>query len=285
MPAYLESFKLADRSGLDTRKLWKVCLLATFVSVIVTFWAFLDLSYKWGGPGAWRGNLAYNVIERLLKQPAGADGTFVDFDGDGFSLQWVDGVFGGALAFDGADDWVEIPGVIVDTVDWSMGCWANPGEEQNTWANIMSSHVDFKGVSFETFDDTKNLIGVAMGNGETWGGGDFLEIAFNEWNHMVYTRSGDQAIWYLNGEIDSETTLDSDDPVVATTENFRLGNWILGGKGRVWNGSLDEGFIFERALSQDEIRDIMNNGVSGTATAVNPADKTSVTWGQIKSQY
>ena len=73
MPAYMESFKLADRSGLNTRDLWKVCLLATFVSVIVTFWAFLDLSYKWGGPGAWRGNLAYNVIERLLKQPVGAD--------------------------------------------------------------------------------------------------------------------------------------------------------------------------------------------------------------------
>ena len=73
MPAYMESFKLADRSGLDTRNIWKVCLLATFVSVIVTFWAFLDLSYKWGGPGAWRGNLAYNVIERLLKQPVGAD--------------------------------------------------------------------------------------------------------------------------------------------------------------------------------------------------------------------
>ena len=73
MPAYMESFKLADRSGLNTRNLWKVCLLATFVSVIVTFWAFLDLSYKWGGPGAWRGNLAYNVIERLLKQPVGTD--------------------------------------------------------------------------------------------------------------------------------------------------------------------------------------------------------------------
>lgn len=73
MPANMESFKLADRSGLNTRNLRKVCLLATFVSVIVTFWAFLDLSYKWGGPRAWRGNLAYNVIERLLKQPVGVD--------------------------------------------------------------------------------------------------------------------------------------------------------------------------------------------------------------------
>ena len=73
MPPNMESFKLADRSGLNTRNLRKVCLLATFVSVIVTFWAFLDLSYKWGGSGAWRGNLAYNVIERLLKQPVDVD--------------------------------------------------------------------------------------------------------------------------------------------------------------------------------------------------------------------
>ena len=73
MPAYLESFKLAEQSGIDTRQLWKVCLLATVVSIIVTFWAFLDLSYKWGGPGAWRGNLAYNAIERLLRQPVGTD--------------------------------------------------------------------------------------------------------------------------------------------------------------------------------------------------------------------
>ena len=100
MPAYLESFKLADRSGIDTRKLWKVCLLATFVSVIVTFWAFLDLSYKWGGPGAWRGNLAYNVIERLLKQPVGADGASLMSTAFGFifvlGVQSCDlGFFGG----------------------------------------------------------------------------------------------------------------------------------------------------------------------------------------------
>ena len=31
------------------------------------------LSSTWDGPGVWRGNLAYNVIERLLKQPVGAD--------------------------------------------------------------------------------------------------------------------------------------------------------------------------------------------------------------------
>ena len=73
MPVYLETFKLANWAGVDTRKLWKVCLLATFLSIFITFWAFLDLSYKWGAPGAWRGNLAYNAIASLLNQPVDPD--------------------------------------------------------------------------------------------------------------------------------------------------------------------------------------------------------------------
>ena len=77
MPFYLESFKLADRAKMDTRRLWKVLLLATAVGIFVTFWAFLDLSYKWGGPGAWRGNSAYTVMERWMSRPVETDATFL----------------------------------------------------------------------------------------------------------------------------------------------------------------------------------------------------------------
>ena len=94
MPAYLESFKLAERANvtagivaIDTRKLWKVCLLATFLSIAVTLWAFLELGYKWGGPGAWRGNLAYNAIARVLKQPTDPD--FAQLGATGFGIVFV----------------------------------------------------------------------------------------------------------------------------------------------------------------------------------------------------
>ena len=94
MPAYLESFKLAERTNvvqgnivIDTRKLWKVCLLATFLSIIVTFWAFLELGYKWGGPGAWRGNLAYNAIARVLRQPTDPD--FAQLGATAFGVVFV----------------------------------------------------------------------------------------------------------------------------------------------------------------------------------------------------
>ena len=94
MPAYLESFKLAERANvtagnvaIDTRKLWKVCLLATFLSIAVTLWAFLELGYKWGGPGAWRGNLAYNAIARVLKQPTDPD--FAQLGATGFGVVFI----------------------------------------------------------------------------------------------------------------------------------------------------------------------------------------------------
>ena len=89
MPAYLESFKLAERASIaiDTRKLWKVCLLATFLSIALTLWVFLELSYKWGAPGAWRGNLAYNAIARLLQQPTNPD--FAQIGATSFGLVFV----------------------------------------------------------------------------------------------------------------------------------------------------------------------------------------------------
>ena len=102
MPAYLESFKLAERASIvkgsiaiDTRKLWKVCLLATFLSIAVTFWAFLELGYKWGAPGAWRGNLAYNAIERALRQPTDPD--FAQLGATVFGLIFV--IVGTAIRF------------------------------------------------------------------------------------------------------------------------------------------------------------------------------------------
>ena len=77
MPFVLESFKLADRSRIDTKKLWKVMMLAVFFSLIVTFCTFLQLSYKWGGVGAWRGVSAYTVIERWTTRPIEADTRFL----------------------------------------------------------------------------------------------------------------------------------------------------------------------------------------------------------------
>ena len=73
MPYILESFKLADRAGMDTRKLGRVIMLSVVVSLILTSWTFLQFSYKWGGISEGRGIQAYTTIERWLVRPIEPD--------------------------------------------------------------------------------------------------------------------------------------------------------------------------------------------------------------------
>lgn len=207
----------------------------------------------------------------------GHDGRFV-----GGRVKWVDGKFGKGLEFT-QEGWAEMnASVVVDTVDWSMGCWVKPRDSQKNWANILSSHNALRGISFEQHDNDINRMGVAMGDGKTWGGAGFVKLRAEQWNHMVFTRKKRTGTWYLNGKMDNAKQMDSDNPVVASPSHFRIGNWVLGSRG--WNGIVDEAFIFERALSQEEIRTIMNQGLE-RARAVNPNGKVSILWGRIKTSY
>lgn len=84
MPFQLEGFKMAERSGINTRRLWKVMMLSVAIGVFLTFWAFLQLNYKWGGVGAWRGRSAYNTIQRWVTIPTTPDTSFLSATGFGF---------------------------------------------------------------------------------------------------------------------------------------------------------------------------------------------------------
>ena len=229
-----------------------------------------------------------SVVAMWLLDEGGGD-QIADTSGNGHNgrfvggrVKWVDGKFGKGLEFT-QEGWAEMNApVVVDTVDWSMGCWAKPRDSQKNWANILSSHNALRGISFEQFDNNVNRMGVAMGDGETWGGAGFVQLRANQWNHMVFTRKKKIGTWYLNGRVDNTKQMDSVNSVVASPSHFRIGNWVLGS--RNWNGIVDEAFIFERALSQEEIRTIMNQGLD-RARPVEPNDRVAISWGRLKTSY
>ena len=86
---------------------------------------------------------------------------------------WTDGKFGAGVSFDGADDYVEANApVVVETVDFTMGLWLNPGETQSQWANVLSSHGSdpgppeiCRGMSIEQVSDSANLFYFIAGGG------------------------------------------------------------------------------------------------------------------------
>ena len=200
--------------------------------------------------------------------------------------KWVDGKFGQALEFDGKS-WVAMNNPVVTVekmVDFSMGCWANPGPQQKTWTNILSSHQEppRRGISFEMINNNINQFGIAIGDGPNWFGAGTVQLKTGVWNHLAFVRSGRTGTWCVNGRSLGNIGLGSGEPVVPATSNFRIGNWVLGG--RELDGVVDESFLFSRALDADEIEAIVEKGLA-SAQAVGAKDKAATTWGKIKSWH
>ena len=53
------------------------------------------------------------------------------------------------------------------------------------------------------------------------------------------------------------------------------------GSSHYWKGMLDDMAVFNRALSEGEIQELMDNGVE-SIMAVQPNDKLTTMWGKIK---
>ena len=215
--------------------------------------------------------------------------------------QWVEGKFGTALEFRGGEDndWVEIGRpVVVNSVNFSFGCWMKPGRPQHNHANLFggrdggAEEEGARGITFAQNELSLNKFRVVIGGVFNWQGqGDprhAVKLKTEEWNHIVFVRQGREGTWYLNGEPDRKKkkgfyiNLGSGNPVNSSIKNFRLGNSIWD-EGRAYKGIVDEAFIFERALSQETIQSIMHKGIEKTQ-AVDPWDKIATLWGQVKSQ-
>lgn len=113
--------------------------------------------------------------------------------------------------------------------------------------------------------------------------GGVTTLSTGKWYSIswVYDFSANIRQIYVNGVLDSQ-----DKPPSAYQANHTL--WI--GRyydlNRVFNGLIDEVDVFNVALTEDDIKSIMKNGI-GKATGiavVSPAGKLATTWAKIKAQ-
>ena len=114
MPHQLEAFKLCERTGLDSKKIVFVMILAVVVGAFSSFWAYLNDVYKYGSGGsfAWQ---PYDRLQQWLTYPSPPDYIAVIFIGIGslftFFLMFMRMKFfwwpfhAVGYAVSGADDW------------------------------------------------------------------------------------------------------------------------------------------------------------------------------------
>ena len=211
--------------------------------------------------------------------------------------EFVEGKFGTALKFDGGESgaWLEMNKPMkIDSVDFSFGCWIIPGQPQICFATVLSAkdqHEADTGFAFEQSNCLVNHYRIVIGNVINWNAignpRNTVTPKPEVWSHIVFVRQGREGIWYLNGEPDRPKRgkfyidLGSNHPVGPARENFRIANTVFNER-RGWAGTLDEVFIFRRALSQTEVKKVMNRGLI-EAQAVNAKNKIATIWGRIKS--
>lgn len=175
--------------------------------------------------------------------------------------EWVKGRVGYAFHFDGVDDYINagnksslnITGAI------TVVLWAKPQPMLGNGDLITKA-----GAYILEWDTALESI---TGQGfqlylEIATGGNFRElqrnIAFGQWIHIVFTYDAAQkkTRCYLNGEFVNDY---SDSGNIATSEN----NLLIGS---YFNGFIDEVYIYNRALTEDEIRAIYEQGQEGSIT-------------------
>jgi hypothetical protein len=117
-------------------------------------------------------------------------------------------------------------------------------------------------------------------DGNTIVGVDGSPLPTGEWVHMagVY-RPGQALEVYVNGKLDTSNTSGIPD------EQFSANGQpvIIGARSACgncgWLGGIDDVLIYNRDLSENEVRQLMENG---PFTAVEPHNKLAITWGTIK---
>jgi formylglycine-generating enzyme required for sulfatase activity len=169
--------------------------------------------------------------------------------------QWTAGKIGGALDFDGDGDYVDCgnPDMFNFDEQVTAGAWINlrsvPGSSraivakgENGWRLALTRSTS--GFEFAVAGRDFGYPGTLSG----------IQVAFGEWHHVCGTYDGETIRIYIDGQMDGTSNYTRG--IATNNVNLLIGDnpqWT----GRFWDGLIDDVFVFSRALSDDEIRVVM----------------------------
>ena len=201
--------------------------------------------------------------------------------------QWVPGKLGGALQLDGVDDFVEVPHAQSLTADneVTVMLWLN-AERIGSGAGGDYGGLITKGSGARAYNFYMNApnklhfsVGPAGGWVHSWSTGTFVT---NEWTHVVAQVVDGHQQYYINGQDAGTAGEGTTLPGASATEPLYIGRAPEGTYSR---GMFDDVRIYNRALSQQEIQEVMKGASPGSARNLSPADNatdmlldTDVSW-------
>ena len=107
-----------------------------------------------------------------------------------------------------------------------------------------------------------------------------MHIDDGEWHHVAGSYDGNSLRVYVDGVEEAENNIGKVTGG-STPEHVAIGSDGFGRE--FWKGIIDEVALFNIALGEDDIGEIMNKGLS-PLLAVSAKGKLATTWGKLKSR-
>lgn len=167
--------------------------------------------------------------------------------------QWVEGILGMGLSFDGAGDYVET-GFTEDLETWTIACWVKSPSEPQHGPHTSPLHRE-KNFQINWDHPQPNYIGtVALHVGTAWYGASLQPLEGGTWYHLVGTYDGEDLRAYRNGAL---VSVNSKPSGVSSIEprNLTIGRHAAF-ENRFFTGQVDEVKIFDYPLTAGEVRDL-----------------------------
>ncbi|MXV78689.1 LamG domain-containing protein [Candidatus Poribacteria bacterium] len=194
---------------------------------------------------------------------------------------WVKGKFGNGLEFGGSDMVTVDDDAALDLTSFTLSAWVNIPKISGPWQIIASKeNRNPTGRNYGMFAHTNT--GVVHYSFTTGGWKSFdakTVITDGKWHHVVATYENPNFKLYLDGTVDAEqapgTAPDNHDNFLFIG-GCNIGNYWM-------SGVIDEVVLYNRALDETEINDLMDKGIEN-ALDVKPGGKLVTTWSHIKSR-
>ena len=188
------------------------------------------------------------------------DSSFYNNHGTIYGATWTDGKFGKALSFDGVDDYVEVPDSasldITDAITIVVWVKFNELGKRNP---IVSKSDDLRNYQLEKIENDYLQITFQDPDGN-WRSksSTILQIQDYNWHHVAVTHdSNSGTTFYLDGVsqfISNPYQMGTNDASLKIGEGAGVGVYPI-------NGTIDEVRIYNRALSEEEIKMLYFNRI------------------------
>lgn len=182
------------------------------------------------------------------------------------------GKIGGALEFDGDDDYVNIDGsesigisgdqitvcawIRADRIDERQVIAAKTAWGDNTWL-----------VEINPTDFGAGVLNFFLSTGGSDNFGSESAIDAGTWHHVAFVYDGMERIIYLDGKLDAGEALSGD--VARNDQPVRIGSWggiDSSGQMRYFRGRIDDVRLYDYALTQADITVVLAGKAPGEGT-------------------